>query len=220
MTIRVFLVDDHDLVREGIRALLEQDPEIQVVGEAGDGQDAIRRIREEKPDVVLMDISLPGGLGGLEATEAILKDDPDLKVVILTQYENREYVRRAIRIGAHGFLPKRAAAPQLLEAVRTVLAGRRYLHPDIASELAELLASGHALDEDDYERLTPREKQVFKLLAEGATSRDIAKYLSISLKTAMTHRAHVMEKLSVHSRADLIKYAVRKGILQLDAPER
>ena len=101
-----------------------------------------------------------------------------------------------------------------------MLAGRHYLHPDIASELAELLASGHALDEDDYERLTPREKQVFKLLAEGATSRDIAKYLSISLKTAMTHRSHVMEKLAVHSRADLIKYAVRKGILQIEAPER
>ena len=219
MTIRVFLVDDHDLVREGIRALLEQDPEIEVVGEAGDGQEAIRRVLQVRPAVVLMDISLPGGLGGLQATEAILRDLPGVKVVILTQYENREYVRRAIRIGAHGFLPKRAAAPQLLEAVRTVLAGRRYLHPDIASELAELLASGHALDEDDHERLTPREKQVFKLLAEGATSRDMAKYLGISLKTAMTHRSHVMEKLNVHSRAELIKVAVRTGVLQLEAPE-
>lgn len=217
--IRVFLVDDHDLVREGIRALLEQDQEIEVVGEAGDGQEAIRQVSRVKPDVVLMDISLPGGLGGLEATEAILRDVEEVKVIILTQYENREYVRRAIRIGAHGFLPKRAAAPQLLEAVRAVLAGRRYLHPDIASELAELLASGRALEEDDYERLTPREKQVFKLLAEGATSRDIAKYLGIALKTAMTHRSHVMEKLSVHSRAELIKYAVRKGILQIDSPE-
>jgi DNA-binding NarL/FixJ family response regulator len=217
--IRVFLVDDHDLVREGIRALLVRDPEIEVVGEAGDGQEAIRRIRQAPPDVVLMDIGLPGGLGGLEVTEAVLRDNPGVKVVILTQYENREYVRRATRIGAHGFLPKRAAAPQLLEAVRTVLAGRRYLHPDIASELAELLASGRALDEDEYESLTPRENQVFKLLAEGATSRDIAKYLSISLKTAMTHRSHVMEKLNVHSRAELIKYAVRKGILQLEAPE-
>lgn len=217
--IRVFLVDDHDLVREGIRALLEQDQEIEVVGEAGDGQEAIRQVTRVKPDVVLMDISLPGGLGGLEATEAILRDVEEVKVIILTQYENREYVRRAIRIGAHGFLPKRAAAPQLIEAVRAVLAGRRYLHPDIASELAELLASGRALEEDDYERLTPREKQVFKLLAEGATSRDIAKYLGIALKTAMTHRSHVMEKLNVHSRAELIKYAVHKGILQIDSPD-
>jgi DNA-binding NarL/FixJ family response regulator len=217
--IRVFLVDDHDLVREGIRALLEQDPDIEGVGEAGDGQEAIRQVSQVKPDVVLMDIRLPGGLGGLEATEVILHDVPEVKVVMLTQYENREYVRRAMRIGAHGFLPKRAAAPQLLEAVRAVLAGRRYLHPDIASELAELLASGRSLDEDDYERLTPREKQVFKLLAEGATSRDIAKYLSISLKTAMTHRGHVMEKLNVHSRAELIKYAVRKGILQIEREE-
>lgn len=217
--IRVFLVDDHDLVREGIRALLEQDPEVEVVGEAGDGQDAIRQVVQVEPDVVLMDISLPGGLGGLEATEAILNDRPDVKVVILTQYENREYVRRAIRIGAHGFLPKRAAAPQVLEAIRTVLGGRRYLHPDIAAELAELMASGRGLEDDDYERLTPREKQVFKLLAEGATSRDIAKYLGISLKTAMTHRSHVMEKLNVHSRAELIKVAVRKGILQIEAPE-
>jgi DNA-binding NarL/FixJ family response regulator len=217
--IRVFLVDDHDLVREGIRALLEQDPEIEVVGEAGDGQEAIRAVGQVKPDVVLMDIRLPGGLGGLEATEVILHDVPEVKVVMLTQYENREYVRRAMRIGAHGFLPKRAAAPQLLEAVRAVLAGRRYLHPDIASELAEMLASGRSLEEDDYETLTPREKQVFKLLAEGATSRDIAKYLSISLKTAMTHRSHVMEKLNVHSRAELIKYAVRKGILQIEREE-
>lgn len=214
--IRVFLVDDHDLVRQGIRALLERDPEIEVVGEAGDGQEAIRRVSELEPDVVLMDISLPGGLGGLEAAEVILHDRPRVKVVMLTQYENREYVGRALRIGAHGFLPKRAVAHELLEAVRGVLAGRRYLHPDIASELAELLASGRPLDADDYEQLTPRERQVFKLLAEGATSRDIAKYLGISLKTAMTHRSHVMEKLNVHSRAELIKVAVRKGVLQIE----
>ncbi len=214
--VRIAIVDDHDLVRQGVRALLEQEPGWTVVGEAGDGQEAIRLIRETHPDVVLMDISLPGGLGGLEVTEAVLKEHPDTRIVILTQYENREYIRRAIRIGAHGYLPKRSVASQLKEAIRAVLAGGRYLHPLAAGELAEMVATGRTLDEDDYESLTPREKQVFKLLAEGKTSRDIAKYLGISLKTAMTHRTNVMAKLEVHSRGEVIKYALRKGIIQLD----
>jgi DNA-binding NarL/FixJ family response regulator len=215
--IRVLLVDDHDLMREGIRALLEKEPaRFAVVGEAGDGQEAVRLARELAPDVVLMDINLPGGLGGLEATEAILAEQPAVKVLILTQYENREYIKRAIRIGAHGYLLKRSASTQLKEAIETVQKGQRYLHPRAAGELMELLTTGKSLEEDDYEALTRREKQVFKLLAEGKTSREIAKYLGISPKTAMTHRSHVMEKLGFHSRAELIRYAVRKGVLQVE----
>lgn len=216
--IRVAIVDDHDLVRAGIRAILEQDPQFQVVGETGDGQDAIRMVTRLRPDVVLMDVHLPGGLGGLDATETITKDCPESKVIILTQYENREYIRRALRIGARGYLLKRSVASQLKEAITSVHAGQRYLHPSVADELVDLVTTGRTIDdsEDDYERLTPREKQVFTLLAEGKTSREISKYLTISLKTAMTHRTNIMEKLNLHTRSELIRYAIRHGIIPME----
>lgn len=214
--IKILLVDDHDLVREGIRAILAQDADFEVVGEVGEGQEAVRTARRLRPDVVLMDVSLPGGLGGLEATEAILADNPQVKVVILTQYENREYVQRALRIGARGYLLKRSVSDQLKEAIRTVHRGERYLHPFAAGELVDMMTSGAGLEHDEYEDLTPRERQVFKLLAEGRTSREIAQYLTVSLKTAMTHRANLMSKLHLHSRTELIKYAIRKGVIQVD----
>jgi DNA-binding NarL/FixJ family response regulator len=214
--IRILLVDDHDLVREGIRALLAQDPALQVVGEAGDGQEALRRARELRPDLVLLDISLPGGIGGLEVAEALRAELPATRVLVLTQHEQREYIQRAIRIGVQGYLPKRSVSQQLLEAIRTVHQGGRYLHPLAAGELVEMVATGAGLTaEDDYQRLTPRERQVLKLVAEGKTSREIAKYLGVSLKTAMTHRAHVMEKLGLHSRGEIIKYALRRGVIEL-----
>ena len=194
----------------------------QVVGETGDGQDAIRLVTQLRPDVVLMDVHLPGGIGGLEATETIVKDCPEVKVIILTQYENREYIRRALRIGARGYLLKRSVASQLKDAIKTVHAGQRYLHPSVADELVDLVTTGRSIDEteDDYDRLTPREKQVFKLLAEGKTSREISKYLTISLKTAMTHRTNIMEKLNMHTRSELIRYAVRKAIIPVDDRDR
>lgn len=216
--IRILIVDDHDLVREGLRTILEQDSGFEVVGEAGDGQEAIREARRLEPDVVLMDLNLPG-LGGLEATEAILADRPETRVVILTQYEQREYIKRALRIGAQGYVIKRSASRDLKEAIRTVHQGRRYLHPVAADELVEIMARGETLEEEDYEKLTRRERQVLKLLAEGKTSREIAKYLGISLKTAMTHRTNLMSKLGVHSRAELIKYAIRKGVIDVEGPE-
>jgi len=216
--IRIAIVDDHDLVREGIRAILEQDPMFQVVGETGDGQEAVRLANRLRPDVMLMDVHLPGGLGGLEATESIVADCPEVRVIILTQYENREYIRRAIRIGARGYLLKRGVAAQLKEAIKTVYGGERYLHPLAAEELVDLVTAGKSLEDDDYDRLTAREKQVFKLLAEGKTSRDISKYLTISLKTAMTHRTNIMAKLNMHSRSDLIRYAIRKAIIPMEGP--
>lgn len=213
--IKILIVDDHDLVREGIRTMLEQDSGLEVVGECGDGQEAIRAVRELEPDVVLMDVALPGGIGGLEATEAILSERPETRVIMLTQYGEREYIRRALKVGAQGYLLKRSASSQLKEAIRTVFQGRRYLHPVAADELVELVTSGESLEEEAYERLTQRERQVLKLLAEGKTSRDIAKYLGISLKTAMTHRSNLMAKLDLHSRAEVIKYAIRKGIIEV-----
>jgi len=216
--IRLAIVDDHDLLRAGIRAILEQDPLFQIVAETGDGQEAIRIAASLKPDVMLMDVHLPGGLGGLDATETIVRDTPEVRVIVLTQYENREYIRRALRIGARGYMLKRSAASDLKDAIRTVYAGQRYLHPSVADSLVDLVTAGRSIEdaEDEYDRLTPRERQVFTLLAEGKTSRDIAKYLSISLKTAMTHRTNVMEKLNMHTRSELIRYAVRKGVLSVD----
>jgi len=216
--IRVAIVDDHDLVRAGIRAMLEPDPSFAVVAETGDGQEAIRLAAQLKPDVMLMDVHLPGGLSGLDATESIARDTPETRVIVLTQYENREYIRRALRIGARGYLLKRSAAADLKTAIRAVHAGQRYLHPSVADELVDLATTGRSLDDaqDEYDQLTPRERQVFTLLAEGKTSREIAKYLSISLKTAMTHRTNLMEKLHLHARSELIRYAVRKGLLSLD----
>ena len=213
--IRVLLVDDHDLVRAGVRAILEQDPMFQVIGETGDGQEAIRLATRLSPDVVLMDLHLPGGISGLDAAETIVKDSPTSQVIVLTQYQNREYIRRAIRIGARGYLLKSGVAAQLKEAIRTVHAGQRYLHPSVADELVDLVTNGRSIDDpgEDYDRLTVREKQVLTLLAEGKTSREISKYLTISLKTAMTHRTNIFEKLHMHSRAELIHYAIRKGLI-------
>lgn len=216
--IKILIVDDHDLVREGLRTILEQEPGFEVVGEAGDGHEAMRQARQLEPDVVLMDLNLPGGIGGLEATEAILAERPETRIIILTQYEQREYVKRALRVGAQGYVIKRSASRDLKEAIRTVHQGRRYLHPVAADELVELMTRGESLEEEDYEKLTRRERQVLKLLAEGKTSREIAKYLGISLKTAMTHRTNLMAKLGVHSRAELIKYAIRKGVIDIEGP--
>ena len=215
--IRILVVDDHDLVREGIRTMLQQEAGFEVVGEVGDGQEAVRAVRRLRPDVVLMDLALPGGLGGLEATEAILGELPDTRVVVLTQYEDREYIKRALRLGARGYLLKSAASSQLKDAIRAVHQGHRYLHPLVADELVEIAAHGESLaGATDYERLTRRERQVFKLLAEGSTSRDIARYLGVSLKTAVTHRTNLMAKLDVHSRAELIKLALRWGVITLE----
>lgn len=214
--IEILIVDDHDLVREGIRAILEKTPEFSVVGEAGDGKEAIDLVGSLRPDVVLMDISLPGGIGGLEATQAILADHPEVKVIMLTQYGNREYVRRAVHLGAHGYLLKSGVSGQLIDAIRAVRKGERYLHPAVANELIEMVTGDAEGEESDYERLTAREKQVFKLLAEGMTSREIAEYLGISIKTAMAHRANLMAKLGLHSRAALVKLALREGVIQID----
>jgi two-component system response regulator NreC len=212
--IRVLIVDDHALVREGIIALLRFYDEVEVVGEASDGREAISKSEELKPDVILMDIAMPG-LGGLEATIEIKKKTPDVKVIVLSQYDDMEYVNRFLKAKVSGYLLKRAVGSELIAAVRAVARGESYLHSAIASKVIEGFVGRGSEAGDPYELLTDREKQVLKLIAEGNTHKDIATVLGISVKTAIAHHSNIMEKLELHSRAELIKFAIQKGIIRL-----
>ncbi|MGE0453683.1 MAG: response regulator [Vicinamibacteria bacterium] len=214
--IRVLIVDDHAILRDGIRALLDLAEDIEVVGEAADGAEALEACRKLEPDVALMDIAMPG-LGGLEATLAIRRELPRTRVLVLTQYEDREYVARFLKAGVSGYVLKRAAGAELAAAIRSVHRGGLVLDPGIArAALDEAPRAGDAeAIQDPYETLTEREKQVLKLVAEGSSNKEVADQLGISVRTAMSHREHVMEKLGVHSRTDLIKFALRRGVIQI-----
>lgn len=212
--IRVLIADDHGLMREGIRALLRPHDDMEVVGEAEDGDEAIRETRRLDPDVVLMDVAMPG-LGGLEATLEIRKDKPDVKILVLTQYDDREYVARFLKAGVSGYVLKKAAASELVSAIRAAHRGGLVLDPEIARDLMTEPGKAATDAEDPYETLTDREKQVLKLVAEGHSNKEIAETLGISVKTAMSHREHLMEKLDVHSRTELVKFAVRRGVIKV-----
>ncbi|HEX4826160.1 MAG TPA: response regulator transcription factor [Candidatus Polarisedimenticolaceae bacterium] len=212
--IRVVVADDHGLMREGVKALLRVTDDIEVVGEAEDGEEAIREVRRLDPDVVLMDVAMPG-LGGLEATLAIRKEKPAVKVLVLTQYDDREYVARFLKAGVAGYVLKRAAASELTAAIRAAHRGGLVLDPEIAREA---WGDAHGTDRaegDPYDALTDREKQVLKLVAEGRSNKDIAETLDISVKTAMAHREHLMEKLDVHNRTELIRFALKRGVIRV-----
>lgn len=212
--IRVLIADDHAIVRDGIKALLTLADDIEVVGEAGDGREAIERVAALEPDVVVMDIAMPG-LGGLEATIEIKRTHPRTKVLVLSQYEDREYIRRFLKIGVSGYVLKKSAGTDLTGAIRAVFRGGLVLDPEVAREAMQ--DAGRANDSaDPYESLTDREKQVLKLVAEGHSNKEIADLLTISVKTAMSHREHVMDKLGLHSRTDLIKFALREGIIRVE----
>lgn len=214
-SIRVLVADDHALMREGIHALLRSGGDIEVVGEAADGQQAIEETRRLDPDVVLMDVAMPG-LGGLEATLAIRQECPRSRVLVLTQYDDREYVSRFLKAGASGYVLKKAAGAELSSAIRAVHRGGLVLDPAVAREaVTEPPGAGNSASDDVYETLTDREKQVLKLVAEGRSNKEVAQVLGISVKTAMTHRGHVMEKLGLHGRTDLIKFALRRGVIRL-----
>jgi len=214
--IRVVIADDHGLMREGVKALLRATDDIEVIGEAEDGDEAIREVRRLDPDVVLMDVAMPG-LGGLEATLAIRKEKPDVKILVLTQYDDREYVARFLKAGVAGYVLKRAAASELVAAIRAVQRGGLVLDPEIARDVMQEQGKppSASATEDPYETLTDREKQVLKLVAEGSSNKEIAETLDISVKTAMAHREHLMEKLGVHSRTELIKFALRRGVIRI-----
>jgi DNA-binding NarL/FixJ family response regulator len=213
--IRLLIVDDHAIMRDGIRALLSLNDEIEIVGEASTGQEAVEKSAELNPDVVIMDIAMPG-MDGLEATRRILKQNPKARILILTQHDDKEYVLSAIKAGSTGYLPKRALGSELISAIRAVNRGDSFLYPSAASALIKDYRS-QAQEGDAYSQLTPREREVLKLIAEGHTSREIAESLFISLKTVMGHRTKLMEKLNLHNRTELIKYAMRKGIVSLDS---
>jgi DNA-binding NarL/FixJ family response regulator len=213
--IRVLLADDHAILREGVRALLSLCDDIEVVGEAVDGQGAIEATRALDPDVVLMDIAMPG-LGGLEATLEIKKAGLRARILVLSQYEDREYVRRLLKVGVSGYILKKSAGAELVNAIRAVYRGGLVLDPEVARVAMEESSSTAPGGSDPYETLTDREKQVLKLVAEGGSNKEVAETLGISVKTAMSHREKVMEKLAVHNRTELVRFAIKRGVIRVD----
>jgi two-component system response regulator NreC len=212
--IRVLVTDDHAIVRDGICALLALTGDIEAVGEATNGREALEMVKKLAPDVVLMDIAMPL-MDGLEATRRIHKEFPQTKVIVLTQYEDREYVLPVIEAGASGFVSKTAASSELTSAIRSVYRGDSFLSPSIARLLVEdyreMAKAGR--NRDTSEQLTDREREILKLLAEGHSTPEIAQMLVISPKTVERHKTNLMAKLDIHNRLDLFKYALRKGII-------
>lgn len=213
--IRVLIADDHVLVREGVRALLGGYDDIEVVGEASDGSEALSKAIELAPDVILLDVAMPG-LGGLEVTPELRKAVPDTRILVLTQYDNKEYVFRFLRMGAAGYALKKGAGNDLVSAIRAVHRGERFLDPSVAGAVIDgYLQKESGQGDDAYGSLTERERQVLRLIAEGHTNKGIGETLGISVKTAMAHRANIMSKLDIHNRSELIKFAIRKGIIDI-----
>lgn len=208
---KVVLADDHTLVRSGIRALLASLPDVTVVAEAQDGREAVQLAHQHQPDVVLMDVAMPGMIG-LEATERITHDLPRVKVLILSMHANEEYVCQALRSGASGYLLKDATASELESALGAVVRGDTYLSPRLSTKVAEYLRRV-GVGTRPLERLTPRQREILQLIAEGKTSREIAEILGISVKTVETHRTQLMETLDIHEVAGLVRYAVRTGLV-------
>lgn len=215
--IRILVADDHALVREGIIALLKLHDDIEVLDEAADGRETIEKAVKLRPDIVLMDIAMPG-LGGLEATVEIKKANPDIKILVLSQYDDKEYISRLLKAKVSGYILKHAVGTDLIAAIRAVARGEFYLYSSITSSLVDdFLSKKEVVVEDPYERLTDREKQVLKLIAEGNTHKEIAILLNISVKTAVAHFSNLTEKLGIRSRAALIKFAIQRRIIQIDS---
>ena len=215
-TIRVLLADDHRILREGIRALIEDQEDMVVVGESEDGLATVKKVAELLPNVVVMDIAMPL-LNGLEATRQIHRDYPQVKVLILTMHENEEYIRQVLAAGALGYVLKDAAARDLLGAIRTVNQGEAVLSPAITRLVIEdYLRWGDIRPEDTTDGLTPREREVLQLIAEGYTNKEIAGIMNLSVKTVQSHRTNLMNKLDLHDRGELIKYAIQKKIIDIN----
>lgn len=214
--IKIILAEDHTLVRQGLRSLLEQNTDFKVVGEADNGREAVERAIRLKPDVVVMDYSMPE-LNGLEATRQISSRNPGIKILILTRHTNKEYIDNILKAGASGFLVKRSAAEELVRAIFAVHQGNIFLDPLISNIIIDgYLQSAEVDHEDTGEQLTPRQREVLQLIAEGFPNREIANLLHISVKTVENHRANILRSLELQSTADLVQYAIRQGIIDLE----
>jgi DNA-binding NarL/FixJ family response regulator len=213
--ISILLADDHTLVRAGIRALVEKLPEVTVVAEARDGREALRLIKEHRPDLVLMDIAMPG-LNGLEATARISRKIPGVRVIILSMYANEEYVRAAINAGAAGYLVKRGAAAELEDAIIAVAGGDTYFSPLISGHIKKEREGKATLSRAPLERLTPRQREILQLIAERHSTKQIAQLLGISIKTVETHRAQLMDRLGIHDVPGLVRFAIRIGLTSIE----
>jgi DNA-binding NarL/FixJ family response regulator len=209
----IVLADDHPIVRQGLRSLLEAEPDFRVVGEAADGIEAVQQVERLRPNVLVLDLMMPG-LSGLEVTRQVSQRFPQTRVIILSMHANEPYVLEAVSNGATGYVLKKSTTEELVQAIREVLAGRRYLSPPFSEEaLKPYLQKTPASPEDPYELLTPREREVLHLVAAGHTSAEIAQRLVVSPRTVESHRANLMRKLNMHHQADLIRYALQRGIL-------
>jgi DNA-binding NarL/FixJ family response regulator len=212
MDTKVLLADDHAILREGIRLVLEAQPGIAVVGEAEDGRRAVELAEALQPDVVVMDIAMPN-MNGAEATRQITRRLPHIRVVILTMHEDRQYLARIIKAGAVGCVLKRSAGTELVTAIKAAARGESYFSPSLASLLLDAYRTQLAGQGDELAGLTEREREVLQLVAEGKTNQEIAERLVVSIKTVQTHRMHLMEKLGAHDRTDLVKHALRLGMI-------
>jgi DNA-binding NarL/FixJ family response regulator len=212
--IRILLADDHTVVRDGLRALVEKQPDMAVIGEAADGRDTLRLAEEQSPDVVIMDIAMPN-MNGIEATRRIMASKPQTAVLILSMHQDESYVLRSLKAGAKGYLLKDSVRGDVIEAIRAVVQGRSFL----TRKVSRILQEDYVREmerrglEDSYDLLTDREREILQLIAEGRTNKEVALMLNISLTTVETHRTHILQKLNLHSIPELILYAVRKGII-------
>ena len=211
--LRILLADDHTMVRQGLRKVLEERPEWQVVAEAGDGHEAVRLAELHKPDVAVLDVAMPL-LNGIEATRRIAKRVPQTRILVLSMYSDEAYVTQMMKAGAAGYLLKDSAGVDLLEAVQSVAQGKSYFSPAVARLMLDDYARQRGTDDDRYESLSDREREIFQLIAEGKVNKEIATLLFISLSTVETHRARIMEKLDLHSAAEIVLHAVRRGVIR------
>lgn len=217
MNIKVLLADDHTIVRKGLRVLLDDDDAMEVIAEAEDGHQAVDMARELRPDIVVMDISMPG-LNGIEATQRITTDLPATRVVVLTMHGNKEYIQRLFQAGASGYLVKKNAPQELVQAIKVAHGGDKYLSPSLSATVVDsyITRTDSESPVDAFSELTPREREILQLIAEGKSTREAAELLVISVKTVETHRSNLMQKLELDSTVDLIKYAIRNGLISLD----
>ena len=212
-TLRILLADDHAVLRDGVRMVLESQTGFRVVGTADSGQDAVQLAEDLQPDIAVLDVAMPS-MNGLEATRAIKERCPQTAVVILSMHDNEEYLREALRAGASAYVLKRAAAKELISAIQMVRQGQSYLDPALTRTLISDYVRQVERGDEAPDSLTDRELEVLKLVAEGFTNRQIALELSISIKTVQTHRANLMDKLNLHDRTELVRYAIRRGLIQ------